>query len=206
MGLFIGCAQQPRNVQLSENFWQNKNQKIAIASFKAPKPQVRTVGAQGLLDLAVNTTMNSGMNTFLKRTDLTWYKEINSSFANRLKEHTIKTSVLPQEFEHDKKSRELLLSQVEADKVLTLELRAIGARREYYSIIPKGAPEAFCVLVGELIDPKDKKVWWHHEVVIVQPVQGAWDQGPNYPNFTNALNVAVNEAKQEILDSFFSGK
>jgi hypothetical protein len=37
-------------------------------------------------------------------------------------------------------------------------------------------------------------------------VQGAWDQSPHYPNFTKALNVAVNDAKQEMLDSFFSGR
>ena len=76
----------------------------------------------------------------------------------------------------------------------------------YYGFIPMGVPDAYCVLVGELVDPKDKKIWWHHEAEIIEPVQGAWDQSPHYPNFLNALNIAINEAKQEMLDSFFSGR
>lgn len=205
IAVLTGCAQQ-HNVQLSENFWQDKNQKVAIAAFKAPEPQVHRVGGEGLVDLAVNSAMNKNMNNALKRTDLSWYDNMDSTFADRLKEHKINTSVLPKQFESSKKNREIVLRQAEGDKVLTLELRAVGARRTYYGFIPTGAPEAYCVLVGELFDPKDKKVLWHHETEIIQPVQGAWDQSPHYPNFTKALNVAVNDAKQEMLDSFFSGR
>lgn len=205
MALLMGCA-QPRNVQLSENFWQDQSQKIAVASFKAPEPQMHRVGNEGLLDLAINNAMNSNMNKALKRADMNWYNNMSTQFATRLKEQKIHTSISEQQFKNDKKNREIILRQAEGDKVLTLELRAVGARRTYYGFIPTGAPEAYCLLVGELIDPKDKKVLWRHESEIIHPIQGAWDQSPNYPNFTSALNVAVNEAKQELLDSFFSGR
>lgn len=203
--VLTGCAQQ-RNVQLSDSFWQDKNQKVAIAAFKAPEPQVHRVGGEGLVELAVNSAMNKNMNNALKRTDLSWYDNMDATFADRLKAQKISTSVLPKQFESNKKNREIILRQAEGDKVLTLELRAVGARRTYYGFIPTGAPEAYCLLVGELVDPKDKKVLWHHETEIIEPVKGDWDQSPHYPNFANALNVAVTEAKQEMLDSFFSGR
>lgn len=202
-----GCA-GPRNIQLSEEFWQTKNQNITIATFKTPEPQVHVKGEQGLVDLAINSAMNNNMNKALKRTDLSWYSNLYSRFVERFKTHKINSSIVSRQVEPGKKNYEMLLTQAnaEGDKLLTLELRAVGARRTYCGFIPTGAPEAYCVVVGELIDPKDKKVWWHHATEIITPVKGPWDQSPHYPNFANALDIAMHEAKQEIVDSFFSGK
>src|ERR1700722_18330514 len=193
--LLAGCANQ-RNIQLTENFWKNQKQKIAVASFKAPEPQVHQIGGQGVLDLAVNSVMNKNMNNTLKRTDLNWYNDIPSDFVHQLREHHINAMAYAKQLYNDKKSTEVVLTQIEGDKLLTFELRALGARREYYGFIPTGAPQAYCVLIGKLIDPTDKKVLWRHEAEIIQPVQGVWDQSPNYPNFTNALHLAINEARQ----------
>ena len=82
----------------------------------------------------------------------------------------------------------------------------MGVRREYYGFIPTGAPQAYCVLAGRLTDLSDKKIWWSHDVEIILPVQGAWDQPPSYPNFTQALHLAMDEAREELVDSFFSGR
>lgn len=199
-----GCAQ--RSVQLSDEFWQTRNQKVSIATFKAPEPEIHRKGNQGLIDYAINTAVSSKMSKALKRLDLSWYNNLYLSFAERLKKQKIHTNVLTKQFEKGKKEHEILLSQAAGDKILTLELRAIGARRTYYGFIPTGAPTAYCVLVGELMDPKDKKVWWHHETEIITPVNGPWDQSPDYPNLMSTLHIAIQEAKQEMIDSFFSGR
>jgi len=205
MTLLTGCAGK-RNIPLAENFWQEKQQKIRVASFKAPEPQMHTVGQQGLVDLAINSAMNNQMNKAIKNIDISWYAMLPENFSGQLKKHHMNVTLHPQPIDTSKKSRDAILGQAAGDKLLTLELRAVGARRDYYGFIPTGAPQAYCVLVAEMVDPKDKKVLWRHETEILQPVEGAWDQPPNYPNFTRALQVAVNDAKQELLDSFFSGR
>ncbi len=202
--LTIGCA-APKNIALSENFWQNPKQKIVVASFNPPEAGVHLAGSQGLLEYGINSAANRGMNNYLKNAELRWYYEIASDLTKRLKERRFNATVYPQQLPEGEKANNVILAQLEGSKLLTIKLIAVGARREYYSIIPKGGPEAYCVLIGELIDPIDKKVWWRYETSIKQPVQGEWDQAPNYPNFNNALQVAVNEAREDLLDSFFSG-
>lgn len=206
LAVLMGCASGNRNIALQDNFWKNQNKKITVASFKAPQPQVHQVGGQGLLDMAITSVANKSINNKLKQTDLGWYNEMPQEFANQLKNKHIQAAVLSRKLEAKQKNYSSELAETNGDLLLTLELKAIGARREYAAgFIPQGAPEAYCVLVGELIDPKDKKVLWHHETEVLQKVQGAWDQPPAFPNFTAAHNIAVAEAKQELLDSFFSG-
>ena len=72
--------------------------------------------------------------------------------------------------------------------------------------ISGGAPQAYCVLSGELIDPRNqKKPLWRSEIEIMQPIQEPWDQSPHFSNLMGALNEATVAARTELLDSFFSG-
>lgn len=201
-----GCAAN-RNIPLQANFWQNKDQNITIAAAKTPAPSVHEVGGQGLLDMAITNIANKSLSNNLKKTDLSWYPEMQQNFANRLKEKNIKTTFYTGALELNKKNQPNILAQTNGQLLLTFHLKAIGARREYIGgFIPKRPPEGYCVLVGELIEPNSKKVLWHHETEVLQKVQGKWDQPPHFQNFNQALSLAVADAKQELFDSFFSGQ
>ena len=202
----MGCGSRPKNVALTDSFWETPKQKIMIAAYKAPEPEIHTVGEQGLLDMAITSVATREINAAVKRTELTWYHHLPTTFAQRLKGQHMEATLYDDPIENGKKGFEHALAQAQDNKLLTLKLRAIGARREYYGFLPTSAPEGYCSLVGELIDPTDKKVLWRHEVEIKQPVQGSWDQPPNFPNFSHALEEAVASAKDELLDSFFSGR
>jgi hypothetical protein len=203
----VGCATPPRNIQLAENFWAEKDQKILVAEFKAPTPTMYKLGNQGLLDMAITSIANSGVNQHLAKSDLSWYHELPTDFQHRLKEQRFKVSLHEDTVEgNNKKKTAQLLANADGGKLLTIELRAIGARRSYaLGFVPSDRPEAYCMLVGELVDSNDKKVLWRHEAEIVQPIPGAWDQ-KGYQNLSLALQEAVGVAKQELMDSFFSGR
>ncbi len=206
--LLMGCATPKRCVPLAESFWQNHTQKITVATYPAPTPTVYQLGAQGLLDIAITSIANKALNNALKHTDLIWYHELPEHFVNRLKGQHIQASIYEKKLPPDRKVHPGVLAETNGDLLLILELHAIGARRSYSAgFIPQGAPEAYCVLVGELLDPKNKKnVLWHSESEVIIKVDGAWDQPPGFPNFMNALNVAISEAREEIIDSFFCGR
>lgn len=204
--IFItGCATQ-QNVPLSDQFWQQKKHKVAVATTKAPKPQVYEMGQQGLLDYAINSAMNKSMDAYLSRTDLSWYKTLPTTFASRLKQRNIIAKRYDEQMDAKQLNYASVANLTDSDKLLIIKLQAVGAKRNYYSVIPTGAPEAYCVMTGELIDVNhDNQVLWRHETTVSEPIQGTWDQPPNYPNLTSALKVAVNSAQQELVDSFFSG-
>lgn len=204
LALLGGCA-NTRNIQLTENFWHEKNQKVSIAAFESPKPLLHEVGGQGLIDLAITSAMNRNINAYLNKIDTSWYEDIIPKFTVKLKKQNIFVIQYPKKID-GRKSYQIALAQAGDSKLLTINLQALGARREYsMGFIPTRAPEAYCKLEGQLIDPKDKKVWWRHEVEIIQPIEGDWDQPPSYPNLTHALNTAIDEAQNEMLDSFFNG-
>lgn len=206
--LLAGCASTPRNVALQDSFWQNPQQKITVATIKNPAPKIHVVGNQGIMDMAITSVVNRHLDKAIRETDLSWYSDVPNNFAQRLKQSKMHASVYSKPLEKNKKTHANVLAETNSDLLLTFELKAIGARRLYKAgFIPTNAPEGYCVLVGELVDPLNKsKVLWRHETEIIQKVVGKWDEPPHFSNFKNALNVAVAEAKQEIMDSFFSGR
>jgi hypothetical protein len=94
--------------------------------------------------------------------------------------------------------------QTDSDQILMIKLDEIGARRYYNNFLPTGAPEAYCVLAGELIN-KRHQVIWRYRAEAFEPIRGTWNQAPNFPNLTNAINIAARSAQEDLLDSFFSG-
>lgn len=205
LSLFTGCA--TRNVPLHSSFWQNSNEKITIVAAQPPTPGVHIVGGQGLLDAAITIAANSKLSSSIEKTDLSWYEELPHDFIKRLKVKQKEVTLYSKKLDLRKKDQAKILAETKDDLLLTFKLRAVGAQREYAAgFVPMGGPKAYCVLVGELVNPKEKRTLWHHEVEIIQKVNGPWDEPPLFPNFNTALNVAITDAKQELMDSFFSGQ
>lgn len=191
----FGCATKQKGVELSDGFWQNKHQTVTVATTKAPKPHLYKTGNQGgVPGRAVSEVMNIKLDHYLKTVGETWYETaLPEHFVTRLKQRDINAKLASGSF-----------TQVGSDKLLLIKLDAYGVKRRYHGLIPAEAPQAYCVLTGELLD-KNHKVLWRHQSIATQPIQGEWDQPPNYPNLTDALRVAAHSAEQELLDSFFAG-
>lgn len=212
MLLFLsGCGKPQRNVALHDDFWKGQDQKIVVAQFKVNEPQLYTLGHQGLLDVAVTQLANNSLIKALKKTRLDWYQELPNKFVHRLQAEKFHATRYPKVLDHKSKDQLKhhlnILAETNGDMLLTMNIRAIGARREYsMGMIPKGGPEAYCVLVGSLVDATGKQLLWYHETEVIHKVQGPWDQPPQFPNFMAALDLAVSEAQEELLDSFFSGR
>lgn len=199
-----GCATQP-NIHLSDDFWQN-HEKVIVATTKAPKPGLYHSGNQALLEYAIsNVATSSTFNAYVQNSELAWYERFSRKFIAQLKQRHINAEVYPDPINPDQKSYTDVVTHIDTNRLLVIKLEALGSIRNYYGVIPLGAPQAYCVMTGELVTARGSQVLWRYQSIVRQPVQGDWDQPPNYPNFRNALESAINSAQQELLDSFFSG-
>ena len=203
--LFIltGCAQ---NMRLSEHFWHDKQQKIAVVSTQAPVPQVYETGNQGLIDIAINKSQNRPLNYYLKRMDLTWYRMLPRDFVRELEKRHIRAKSYPGWIaQGTMQSMDIsrLAQQTQSDKILLIDLWVVGAKRNYHGFIPLGGPVAYCRVKSKLVDARTKKILWRHESEISEPIEAPWNQPPHFSNFSRALNKMERVVRQELLDSFF---
>lgn len=199
-----GCAGKKQNIPLADEFWQQKPQaKITIASFVDPIAQLVPRGQIGLLDLVIIDTANKNLNNSLKHHNLAIYHELNKRFVTEFKKRNIPVTIANNLT--SEKAEKSLIAQLDNGNLLTIQLINIGVAREYYGFIPRSYPQAFCWLQGKLINPINNTELWYHKTEIIEPIVGKWDEPPHYSNILAALDRALANATQELLDSFFSG-
>jgi hypothetical protein len=210
----VGCSQP--NVPLKQSFWKNHQQHVAVTTNKVPKAGLYKEGAQGLLDMAINDADSTGFRHYLESYKLNnLSSELRTNFVKGLKKHNIKAKRVARidteklddsglnKTQYAIKDYRPLAIKIGPEKLLIVSINAAGATRKYYGFIPLGAPKAFCNLEGHLVNLNNDKILWRYTAKVYVPIQGNWDQPPRYPNFTAALNQAVELAKQEVTDNFF---
>lgn len=200
----VGCA-TARNHESQDLFWKTTQQTVIIAETMAPQPVVYKIGNQGLLDYdVINSTSENSIDDFVKQINLSWYREMPADLATQMKLHNFNAVIYQEPIKLNKKEYAAVKQKTGGDALLVLTLEAIGAKRDYFGFVAKGAPEAYCVLTGDLINLHNNKVIWHYTATIVEPILAPWDQAPHYANYSSALRLAINSAKQELEDSLFS--
>jgi hypothetical protein len=87
---------------------------------------------------------------------------------------------------------------------LLIHVKFVGSFRRYYGMIPLGPPSALYKIEGRLINLKTNRILWRFSTNQEVKATPPWSQPPSYPNFSKALNLAIDQANQAILSDFFS--
>ncbi len=184
----IGCAPtQKHNFRMLNEFWTDSSNNIVIAKTNPPAIKARTA-----------------LGKYLTQTDLSWYQDaLPQKFVTQLKKRKISSEIYSDSINSEQSSKATSIVTVDSDKLMLLELQGFGITHNNDDLV--ATTKAYCVIKGELVDRQSKKVLWRHLADIEEPVKGAWDQPPVYPNFTAALQEAFSSAQEELIDSFFSG-
>ena len=214
--LLTACA-MTNTVSLPPSFWQQKQEKIVVARASGMTPQLYQQGREGLIDYMINEAVSSSLQKRLALYDMSWYSKIQNAFYRQLAIKEMNVSNLDQTIDLTKlnyvnrdvsrfadRDFSFLASKFHADKLLLIRLNAIGGLRLYYGFIPISDPVAYCDIQGDLIDLKTNQIIWRAHGIVKIPISGAWSQPPNYPNFINSLDWAVNSASKQLLDDFFN--
>lgn len=212
--ILTGCASTP-NVSLSPNFWKNP-QHVKVSNDKKHHAEFYQEGSEGILDVVINNAVTNRFQAHLKNYKLAEFNSIKMNFVKHLRAHHIDAAPY-QNIDISKlepiKGNKKIFSERDyttfatniRNKLLIVSINQVGAVRPYYAFIPLGAPKAICSLTGRLIDLKNNHILWRYTSNVVMPVQGKWDQPPNYPNFNHALKQAIYLAQAQLQDQFFSG-
>jgi hypothetical protein len=172
------------NINLPSYFWQIKPH-VTIVITQPSVPKLYSFGP------GTHPSRDYDFSDYVKKLDMSWYYALPSNFSKRLKEKNINAN-----YSYNRKAKN-------RDMTLLIQLMALGAIKDNYDSF-FDSYKAHVVLRGELIDSHHQVVW-RHTASITKPVYEKWDQSSYYSTFNSELNLAVNTAKEMLLDSFFSG-
>ena len=161
----------------------------------------------GLVDIGIVKSETKQFVTYLNHYDPSSFNGLQDKFVEKLKKYGLVASryegIIEQNI-YEKKDFRSLAIKLKNNRLLLLTITSLGASRHYYGFIPLEAPKAICGAEGRLIDLSNNKILWRYSTSQTVKMEGKWDQPPDYPNFTFALNKAVTQAGQALINNFFN--
>lgn len=225
VGLLAGCATPPPPVDdivLPASFWQNKHGKIGVALVESPEGTVHMVGPQDALDRAIAAKADSRFIDYLHAVRPSAFDQLAERFSGalRMRGYTVEAIAQPVDSAWYAALRaappanrvQVDLAPTRAkygvDRLLLLSVARFGAYRDYFVFVPTAAPMAVFQVEGELVDLASNEMLWRATMASKQnviPIEGNWDQPPDYPNATLAIRRAERNAVIYLENTFFSG-
>lgn len=222
LALLAACATVAPQVQMKSDFWSQTDRSVVVALAKLPDTAAHKVGAQGLLDIAINNAMADELSKALKNITLDQsYGQARSEVVNRLQERGITSSATEkmidvaslQEFTGgdasrsyaDRDFRGLKSDLGGADRLLLFTVIAVGTQRSYYGFVPITSPVAILRGKGELIDLQTNEVLWRDDTSTAAPITDPWDQPPEFKNVNAAVEAVIAEARNAMMEKLFAG-
>lgn len=96
-----------------------------------------------------------------------------------------------------------IVEDLDVDYLLVIDLKSHGTGRTYFSFVPTSPPKGFTQLISYLIDGKTGEVLSQHFLSIIEPVQGEWDETPEYANLMQAAKRSFEIAIDEVFIDIF---
>ena len=221
-----GCASGPVNVGVKPDFWNARGNKIGVVLVNCPAGSATKVGAQGLLDVAINNAVSGSVQQFLEDFKPDDFSNVGDLFVKELKNRGMNAKKIEKcidlkSFEtkvKNKNDRVITITDLkpffksdDIDTLVLIQLNSFGTIRNYYGFIPLNAPSAIATVTGQMIDLTKgeyvdcdgcEKMWYLRDTVTV-PVSGEWDQSPDYPNLFKAVQEAIVASKKRLLVDLF---
>ena len=219
-GLLSACT--PARIAVNPTLWQQKTARVGVAVVKYPEPAAYKIGAQGLLDIAINAALAADLKAHLLTLKPDGFDTTRANFSSELQRRGLQARVVDtpidlekyEEFEkpdgatgdYFDKDLKPLAGKETIDFLVLLSVNGFGTIRSYYGFIPLGAPQGYCRVSGRMIDLHSNQLMWRttetEEDAMVTSLS-PWDQEPNYPNLTLAINKAVTNAQEFLYRDFF---
>lgn len=216
-GLAASACATAQPIPVDAGFWQQKGMRVGVVVSPVPKASAYKAGAQGLLDIAINSAMASDLQKMLEARQSAAIARAGDQFEGRLQSLGFVTLRIAQPIDFTKLperkdppenvfGRDIgpLAEAHGVDAILLLDVMRWGTVRNYYGFVPLGPPQGMYEVAGLLIG-RDGRIRWRANNLSQPPVdvQGEWDQGPNFPNLGQALSAAEQRAAAFLEKDFF---
>jgi hypothetical protein len=222
---FFGCV--PWRVDIQPDFWKDTRRRIGVAVMPAPELHVYPLPDE--VDSRFRGTIFAGsarrayvlrtatLEAHLRRIDVSRFGEVADRYVEEFKARGFDARKLagPPRMEHlpvfegsepgefAEKDLRSLASKEDIDVLILVSLERCGTR-----VLDYWGMAALCKSKGEMIDLKTNRVEWRaeqEEEAGLVPIQGEWDQPPDFPSVTRSLGNAVTQAEEHMVMDLFLG-
>lgn len=211
--MLAGCATTPQQpVQLSRDAVSQKANRIGVAMTPLPKLDVQFPGAGCLLCLATASIANGDLTRHAKTLPYEDLPALKQLVADRLKKGGVNAVVIADPLNLEAlpdsagkgpniagKNFAGLAGKYRIDKLLVIDIAALGFVRTYSAYIPTSDPKSLLRGTGYLVNLKTNTYEWYQPVEINRAAGQKWDEPPNFPGLTNAYFQAVEIGKDSFL-------
>ncbi|KPF68805.1 hypothetical protein IP84_09005 [beta proteobacterium AAP99] len=180
-----------------------------------PKPDTSLPGASCLLCIAVASAANSSLTAHTKTLGVEDLPDLKKMVADRIRasgaevvviEETLDISTLADSTASGpnmpRKNFAPLKQKFNVDRLLVLNIAALGFERTYSAYVPTSEPKAMVRGSGFLVNLSNNTYEWFLPLNVLRAAEGKWDEPPKFPGLTNAYFQAIELGKDELQKPF----
>jgi hypothetical protein len=213
--VLTACAVAPQTpVQLNANSLKSDD-RIGVAMTALPKVELALPGAGCLLCQLAAFAANSSLNTHTKTLSHEDLPQLKDQLAQALTKKGKTATVILEPLEMSSlsdfpnkgpniaiKDFTKLKAKYGVEKLLIVDITAMGIERTYSSYFPTSPPRAYLVGSAFLVNLSNNTYEWFSPVREVRAADGNWDEPPKFPGLTNAYFQLLESTKDEWLKPF----
>ena len=212
--LLGGCASVPQPpLPVAKELLASKT-KVGVAMAPLPKVDTAFPGAGCLLCLAAASLTNNKLTAHVQTLTVEDLPLLKGELAKSLRAKGLDAVVIDEPLDVQKlpsfsakpnfatKDFSALKAKYKVDKLLVIDIAALGAWRDYSSYIPTSDPKAVFKGTGYIVDLGSNALDWYLPVNIVKSADQKWDEPPKFPGLTNAYYQAIELGKDAFSKPF----
>jgi hypothetical protein len=212
VAVLAGCAgpvQQP--VDLAADYFsagKARPGRIGVVVAELPKPDTQFPGASCLLCIGVANLAHTAMTAEVQKFSTAELNPLAADLAALLKkrgldavvvDEKLKVADLPDLGASDptNKSRKnfgALKAKHKLDRLLVVDITALGVWRSYSAYVPTDLPKAVLYGTVSLVELNTHALEWYLPLQLSRGADGAWDEPPKFPGLSNAYYQVLETA------------
>jgi hypothetical protein len=210
--LLAGCATKPQVPVSFSPAAPLHGQRVGVAMTKLPEVEVHLPGADCLLCIIAASAMNTGLRTHtdtLTHEDLPALKDRMAASLRKKGASVVGIAeALDMKTLPDSKATGPNVASTSfapfkdkfgIDKLVVVEIHAIGFERSYASYIPTSDPKALLRGRGYMVNLGNNTYEWYLPMNITKSAEGKWDEPEKFPGLTNAYFQALELGNDHLL-------
>jgi len=214
--LSVGCATVQPPVSMGSEFYESENKSVGVIVQHKDEPEFYMEGDVRLLDFAIIAAATSQLSSHIKTLDPKDFDlvvdEIQAAlgqegFSVTRLDRPVDVEALKDFADADPKDTvyfadkdfSALQSELGVDYLLMLTVTRAGVARGYHGFVPMSGPRAVFELQGQAVELATNKLVWYKHIATANSPRGQWDEPPDFPGLTNSFYVALENAKQRVV-------
>jgi hypothetical protein len=213
LGACVTPPQQP--IQLAQDTVSAQSGRVGVVMTKVPDVDTHLPGAGCLLCMAAAAAANSSLTDHAKTLSYEDLPRLKNEVAQLLAKKGSNAIVIAEDLNLDglssssgegtnvaKKDFSPLQKKYGVDKLLVINVTALGFERTYSAYIPTSEPKGVFRGTGYIVNLKNNTYEWYMPVQVLKSADKQWDEAPKFPGLTNAYYQALELGKDQFLKAF----